>query len=73
MSRSPVFASPLVADPVSFSALDLDPGAPQVGSVGVLAHVGIGGVSMNGSGQGLGLDAGAPQVGSVDVGVERFL
>ncbi len=31
MSRSPVFASPLVADPVSFSALDLDPGAPQVG------------------------------------------
>ncbi|KXZ55151.1 hypothetical protein GPECTOR_3g30 [Gonium pectorale] len=30
MSRSPVFASPLVADPVSFSALDLDPGAPQV-------------------------------------------
>ncbi|EFJ50477.1 hypothetical protein VOLCADRAFT_120645 [Volvox carteri f. nagariensis] len=29
MSRSPVFASPLVGDPVSFSALDLDPGAPQ--------------------------------------------
>ncbi|GFR48121.1 hypothetical protein Agub_g9948 [Astrephomene gubernaculifera] len=30
MSRSPVYVSPLVADPMSFSALDLDPGAPQV-------------------------------------------